>query len=57
MKILVMRGDWTRRKVDRLDPHFHPGSDLVARFKPDQEGAELAAALFGFRKWEPANGK
>jgi hypothetical protein len=49
VKLLIMRGNWLDRKVDRLDPHFNPGSAVVARFSPDQAGTDLASDLFGFR--------
>lgn len=49
-KLLIMEGDHTDTVYSSLDPHFAEGSDLVARFSPDDRGLKLASVMFGFEQ-------
>ena len=39
-KLLVFRGNFEPGRA--LDPHFLESNDLIARFRPDEEGLSLA---------------
>lgn len=50
-KVLIMKNtkaiDILHAKV--IDPHFYEDNNIVARFKPDEEGKQLAKQLAGVK--------